>query len=87
MPKDGTVLKDEQSRMVFNQESYCELIKHLLKNYVGISYAEASALVEQSHLAEPVATYMEAALLNHELWRNGKDALVHIFALMPFYPS
>ena len=65
-PKDGTVLKDEQSRMVFNQESYCELIKHLLKKYVGISYAEASALVEQSHLAEPVATYMEAALLNHE---------------------
>ena len=41
MPKDGIVLKDEQCRMVFNQESFCELIKHLLKYYVGISYAEA----------------------------------------------
>ena len=58
--------QDEQCCMVFNQESFCELIKHLLKCYVCISYAEASALVQQSHLAEPVATYMEAALLNHE---------------------
>lgn len=66
MPQDGIVLKDEQCRMVFNHESFCELIKHLLKFYVGISYAEASTLVEQSHLAEPVTTYMEAALLNHE---------------------
>lgn len=66
MPKDGFVLKDELSCMIFNQKSFCELIKHLLTSYVGISYAEASELVEQSHLSEPVATYMEAALLNHE---------------------
>ena len=38
MLKDGVVLEDNGGRIVINQYSFCELIKHLLKHYVKISY-------------------------------------------------
>ena len=56
MLKDGIVFKDGGNRIVFNQYSFCELIKHLLSHYVGISYEIASEIasetVSQSHLAK-----------------------------------
>ena len=33
MLKDGIVFKDGGNRIVFNQYSFCELIKHLLSHY------------------------------------------------------
>lgn len=54
MLKDGIVFKDGGDRIVVNQYSFCELIKHLLSHYVGISYEIASETVSQSHLAKPV---------------------------------
>lgn len=66
MLKDGIVLEEGDGRLVFNQYSFCEWIKHLLTHYVGISYEEASELVDNSHLAEPVDRLTDAALLAHE---------------------
>jgi hypothetical protein len=66
MLKDGIVFKDGGNRIVFNQYSFCELIKHLLSHYVGISYEIASETVSQSHLAKPVSNAIEAVLLSHE---------------------
>ena len=66
MLKDGVVLKDSEDRIVVNQYSFCELIKHLLTHYVGISYENASKIVDQSHLAEPILSVMDAGLLSHE---------------------
>ena len=63
MLKDGIVFKDGGNRIVF---SFCELIKHLLSHYVGISYEIASETVSQSHLAKPVSNAIEAVLLSHE---------------------
>ena len=59
MVRDGLVFKDEDGQVIFNQYSFCELVKHLLVELVGISYEEASQIVERSPLAEPVADAWE----------------------------
>ena len=46
MLRDGLVFKDEDGQVIFNQYSFCELVKHLLVELVGISYEEASQIVE-----------------------------------------
>ena len=67
MVRDGLVFKDENGQVIFNQYSFCELVKHLLVELVGISYEEASQIVERSPLVEPVTDTMEVAIFSHEL--------------------
>ena len=67
MVRDGIVFKDEDGQVIFNQHSFCELVKHLLVELVGISYEEASQTVERSPLAEPVADAMGVAMFSHDL--------------------
>ena len=67
MVRDGIVFKDEDGQVIFNQHSFCELVKHLLVELVGISYEEASQIVERSPLAEPVADAMGVAMFSHDL--------------------
>ena len=68
MVRDGLVFKDEDGQVIFNQHSFCELVKHLLVELVGISYEEASQIVERSPLAEPVADAMGVAIFSHDLF-------------------
>ena len=65
--RDGLVFKDEDGQVIFNQYSFCELVKHLLVELVGISYEEASQIVERSPLAAPVDNVMGVAIFSHEL--------------------
>ena len=67
MLRDGLVFKDEDGQIIFNQYSFCELVKHLLVELVGISYEEASQIVDRSPLAEPVADAMGVAMFSHDL--------------------
>lgn len=67
MARDGLVFKDEDGQVIFNQYSFCELVKHLLVELVGISYEEASQIVERSPLAAPVDNVMGVAIFSHEL--------------------
>ena len=67
MLHDGLVFKDEDGQVIFNQYSFCELVKHLLVELVGISYEEASQIVERSPLAAPVANIMGVAIFSHDL--------------------
>ena len=67
MVRDGLVFKDEDGQVIFNQYSFCELVKHLLVELVGISYEEASQIVEHSPLAEPVADALGVAIFSHDL--------------------
>ena len=67
MVRDGLVFKDEDGQVIFNQYSFCELVKHLLVELVGISYEEASQIVDRSPLAEPVADAMGVAIFSHDL--------------------
>ncbi len=64
--QDNIVLQDGSGKIVFHQYSFCELLKHLLVSYVGITYAEASDAVENSHLSKPAESAAEAGLLGHE---------------------
>ncbi len=66
MLKDSVVLEDSGNRIIVNQYSFCELIKHLLTHYVKISYEKASEMVSKSHLAKPISSIMDAGLLSHE---------------------
>ena len=65
MVRDGLVFKDENGQVIFNQYSFCELVKHLLVELVGISYEEASQTVERAPLAEPVADAVGAVSYTH----------------------
>ena len=67
MVRDGLVFKDEDGQVIFNQYSFCELVKYLLVELVGISYEEASQIVERSPLAAPVANVMGVAIFSHDL--------------------
>ena len=67
MLRDGLVFKDEDWQVIFNQYSFCELVKHLLVELVGLSYEEASQIVERSPLAAPVANVMGVAIFSHDL--------------------
>ena len=67
MVRDGLVFKDENGQVIFNQYSFCELVKHLLVELVGISYEEASQTVERSPLAAPVSNVMEVVVFSHDL--------------------
>ena len=67
MARDGLVFKDEDGQVIFNQYSFCELVMHLLVELVGISYEDASQIVECSPLAAPVADALGAAVFSHEL--------------------
>ena len=64
MVRDGILFKDEDGQVIFNQDSFCELVTRLL---VGISYEEASQIVERSPLAESVAGAMGVAIFSHAL--------------------
>ena len=66
MVRDGLVFKDENRQVIFNQYSFCELVKHLLVELVGISYEEASQTVERAPLAEPVADAVGVAIFSHD---------------------
>ena len=63
MLKDGIVLEDSDGRIVVNQYSFCELVKYILVHYAGITYAGASEIVDNSHLANPIKSVMDAGLL------------------------
>ena len=67
MVRDGLVFKDEDGQVIFNQYSFCELVKHLLVELVEISYEEASQIVERSPLADPVSDAMGVAIFSHDL--------------------
>ena len=67
MVRDGLVFKDEDGQVIFNQYSFCELVKYLMVELVGISYEEASQIVERSPLAAPVANVMGVAIFGHDL--------------------
>ncbi len=67
MLHDGLVFKDEAGQVIFNQYSFCELVKHLLVELVGISYEEASQIVERSPLAKPVADALGVSIFSHDM--------------------
>ena len=69
MVRDGIVFKDEDGQVIFNQHSFCELVKHLLVELVGISYEEASQIVECS----PPVSYTHLDVYKRQVRRRVSD--------------
>ena len=67
MVSDGLVFKNDDGKVIFNQYSFCELVKHLMVELAGISYEEAYQIVERSPLADPVSDAMGVAIFSHDL--------------------
>ena len=67
MVSDGLVFKNDDGQVIFNQYSFCELVKHLMVELAGISYEEAYQIVERSPLADPVSDAMGVAIFSHDL--------------------
>ena len=61
------MFKDEDDQVIFNQYSFCELMKRLLVELVGISYEEAFQRVDGSPLTAPVSDALDVAIFCHEL--------------------
>ncbi len=69
--KDGLLLLDENGWAVANLYSYCELLKWLLVEYLGISYDEASRSIKSR------SDYFENF--------NVFDVLYEAYSKWPFY--
>lgn len=67
MVSDGLVFKNDDGQVIFNQYSFCELVKHLMVELAGISYEEAYQIVERSPLTDPVSDAMGVAIFSHDL--------------------
>ena len=65
--KDNIILSDEKGQIVINLRSYCELLKWLIVEYVGVSYKEANSCVEQhsNYFDDFELTTMRATLESH----------------------
>ena len=58
------MFKDEDDQVIFNQYSFCELMKRLLVELVGISYEEAFQRVDGSPLTAPVSDALDLSLIH-----------------------
>ena len=66
--RDNVVLSDGTDTVIVNQRSYCELIKWLLVEYLGVSYEAASLRVEQKADFFASLDNMTAAALESHSW-------------------
>ena len=69
MVRDGLVFKDENGQVIFNQYSFCELVKHLLVELVGISY-EAVSYTHLSNMASARTSWIRSRMIPPwAIWR------------------
>ena len=64
--RDHVLVSDGENTAVVNQRSFCELIKWLLVEYLGVSYEAASLRVEEkADFFASLDNVMSAALESH----------------------
>lgn len=66
--QDGIAIEDEKSgRIIINQKSFCELVKWIIIEYVGVSYDAVSIAVENRRsYFETITTVEDAAIIGHD---------------------
>ncbi len=66
--KDGIVIENgKNGRIIVNQKSFCELVKWIIVEYIGISYDAASMAVEdRSSYFETITTVEDATFVGHD---------------------
>lgn len=66
--QDGIVIETEKNgRIIINQESFCELVKWIIVEYVGVPYDIASRAVENRlSYFEAITTVEDAGFVGHD---------------------
>lgn len=74
---DGLQFDDDESRIIFNHFSFCELVKFIMVKYGKIDYELAHEKLINSHLAKVPGTIKDVEFLTHELEFHWAMLLVH----------
>lgn len=75
--KDGLQFEDNESGVVFNHFSFCELIKHIMVKYGKIDYPLANEKLRNSYLSKTPRTLQDVEFITHELQFHWAMLLVH----------
>lgn len=65
MLQDNVHLIDEEGEVILNQHSYSELIKYLIVEFVGVTYTEASNIVDHSYISKPFDNVLSVSIESH----------------------
>lgn len=74
---DGLQFEDDESGVIFNHFSFCELVKYIMVKYGKINYESANKRLINSHLAKIPGTIKDVEFLTHELEFHWAMLLVH----------
>lgn len=74
---DGLQFKDDESGVIFNHFSFCELVKHIMVKYGNINYGLANEKLTNSQLVKIPKTIKDVEFLTHELEFHWAMQLVH----------
>lgn len=58
--------EDPTKKVIFNQYSFCEILKWTMVKYANFSYSEASKMIDDSWWINPPTSYLSVALTTHE---------------------
>lgn len=75
--KDGLQFEDDETGVIFNHFSFCEMIKHTMVKYGEIDYELANEKINNSHLIKIPRTIRDIEFLTHELDYHWAMLLVH----------
>jgi len=74
---DGLQLEDDETGVIFNHYSFCELVKHIMVNYGKIDYDLATEKLNDSYLIKEPRTIKDVEYITHELEFHWAMLLVH----------
>lgn len=74
---DGLQFEDNETGVIFNHYSFCELVKHIMVNYGKTDYNLATEKLNNSYLIKIPRTVNDVVLLTHELEFHWAMLLVH----------
>ncbi len=75
--QDDLRFADDTETLIFNHRSFCELIKHIMVQYAGLSYELASEKLNASFLAAPPVSKDQVEMLGHELEYHWAMLIAH----------
>lgn len=74
---DGLQFEDNETGVIFNHLSFCELVKHIMVKYGKIDYDLATKKLNNSYLTKIPRTIEDVGFITHELEFHWAMLLVH----------
>jgi len=74
---DGLQFEDDETGVIFNHFSFCELIKHIMVEYGKINYDLATEKLTDSYLSKTPRTIKDVEFITHEVEFHWAMLLIH----------